>query len=99
MTKEKEMKFKNSNLRFLGTKMDTNGNGCYIFKYPNGRAFTIQAHNFWNGSNFHLVKYPEDLFKFKTNWITPDDLEAAAIGYISVFGSKKQKEGLRVYKK
>lgn len=95
----KELKFKNSNLRFLGTKMDTNGNGCYIFKYPNGRAFTIQAINFWNGSNFHLVKNPEDLFKYKTNWIKPEDLEAAAIGYISVFGSKKQKEGLRVFKK
>lgn len=67
---QKEMKFKNSNLRFLGTKMDTNGNGCYIFKYPNGRAFTIQAHNFWNGSYFHLVKDPQDLFKYKTSNIT-----------------------------
>lgn len=93
------MKFNNSNLRFVGTKMDVNGNGVYIFKYPNGRSFTIQAHNFWNGSNFHLVKKPEDLFKYKTNRITPDDLEAAAIGYITVFGSKKQKEGLRIYKK
>ena len=95
----KELKFKNSNLRFFGTKMDTNGNACYIFKYPNGRAFTIQAHNFWNGSYFHLVKDPEELFKYKTSNIKPDDLEAAAIGYISVFGSKKQKEGLRVFKK
>ena len=91
------MRFKNSNLRFLGTKMDINGNGVYIFSYPNGRAFRIHSVNFWNGSHFHLVKYPEQLFEYKR--ITPEDLEAAAIGYITVFGSKKQKEGLRIYKK
>lgn len=95
--KDKEFKFSNSNLRFLGTKMDINGNGCYIFKYPNGRAFSIHAINFWNGSDFRLVKYPDDFFtRFG---VTPEDLEAAAIGYISVWGGPKQKAGLRVYKK
>lgn len=95
--KEKEVKLNNSNLRFCGTKMDTNGNGCYLFKYPNSRVFSIQAINFWNGSHFRLVKEAGEFFsKYGPK---PDDLEKEAIGYISVFGSKKQKEGLRVFKK
>lgn len=96
-SKEKEVKLNNSNLRFCGTKMDVNGNGCYLFKYPNSRVFSIQAHNFWNGSHFRLVKDPATFFsKYGPK---QDDLEKEAIGYISVFGSKKQKEGLRVFKK
>lgn len=95
------MKFKNSNLRFVGTKMDVNGNSCYVFKYPNSRAFSIQSQNLGNvfsGWGFHLVKRPDQLFD-RNYRFTPEDLEAAAIGYITVFGSKKQKEGLRIYKK
>ena len=97
----KELKFDNSNLRFLGTKMDTNGNGCYMFKYPNSRAFSIQAQSIGSkfaGWNFRLESNPEKVLKNNSNF-TKKELEAAAIGYISVFGSKKQKEGLRVYKK
>lgn len=95
--KDKEYRFSNSNLRFLGTKMDVNGNGRYLFKYPNGRAFALFALDFWNGSNFRLVKYPGDFFtRFG---VTPEDLEREAIGYITVYGTKKQKEGLRIYKK
>lgn len=93
----KELRFDNSNIIFLGTKKDANGNGCYVFKYPNGRAFSIQKYAFFNGSHFKITKNPEELFSKYT--FTQDDLEAAVIGYISVFGSKKQKEGLRVYKK
>lgn len=98
--KEKDFKFKNSNLRFVGTKMDVNGNACYVFKYPNGRAFSIQAYSLGNvfDSYFRIVKRPEKLFD-KNYGFDPDKLEAAAIGYITVFGSKKQKEGLRIYKK
>ena len=95
--KDKEIRFAHSNLYFVGTKRDVNGNGCYLFKYPNSRAFSIQAHNFWNGSHFRLVNNPAELFS--KYGIQPDDLEKEAIGYISVFGSKKQKEGLRVFKK
>lgn len=94
------MKFKNSNLRFVRTKMDVNGNFCYVFKYPNSRAFSIQAYSLpqvfdsWG----RLVSVPEKLFD-KNHGFTPEDLEAAVIGYITVYGSKKQKEGLRIYKK
>ena len=96
MKKDKSIKFDNCNLYFCGTKMDTNGNGVYLFQYPNGRVFSIQNHNFWQGSYFRIVKEPKDLF-IKSS-ITPEELEAQAIGYISVFGSKKQKERLRIYK-
>ncbi|MCQ2605383.1 MAG: hypothetical protein MJ204_02680 [Bacteroidales bacterium] len=96
---EKEYKFKNSNLRFLGTKMDINGNGCYMFKFPNGRAFSIQAHNFWNGSYFRLLKKPADFFGKKYGNVIPKELEAAAVGYIVAYGSRTQKEKLKIYKK
>lgn len=97
MANSKEVRLENSNLRFCGTKMDTNGNGCYLFKYPNSRVFSIQAHNFWNGSHFRLVKDPAAFFS--KYGVKPADLEKEAIGYISVFGSKKQKEGLKIFKK
>lgn len=100
MKKTKEVKFENSNLRFLGTKMDINGNSCYLFKYPNGRAFSIQAYSLgqkFSGWNFRIEKDPEKVFK--SNNFSKKDLESAAVGYISVFGSKNQKQGLRLLKK
>lgn len=97
---EKEYKFKNSNLRFVGTKMDINGNGCYMFKFPNSRAFSIQAINFWQGSFFRLVKNPIDFFGRRVfGDITPEELESYAVGYIVAYGSKLQKEKLKIYKK
>lgn len=35
-------KFKNSNLRFHGMKMDINGNPCFVLSTPNQRAFSVQ---------------------------------------------------------
>ena len=96
-TKDKAIKLKHSNLYFVGTKMDTNGNGVYMFKFPNSRVFSIQNHNFWQGSYFRLTKgKPEALFD--RNRITTSELEELAIAYIKLFGSKKQRESLRVYK-
>ena len=97
--KDNDYKFKNSNLRLVGTKMDVNGNFCYVFRYPNGRAFSLQAASlpsvFAHG---RLTSRATEVFD-RNRWFTPEDLEAAAIGYISVFGGKKMKEGLRTYKK
>ena len=97
MATDNAMKFKHSNLYFLGTKMDVNGNGVYMFKFPNQRAFSIQNHNFWQGSYFRLTKSkPESLFD--KNRITPNDLEELAIAYIKLYGSDNQRKSLREYK-
>ena len=97
---KKQLKFDNSNLRLVGSKMDINGNACYTFKYPNGRAFSIQAQSLGSkfaGWNFRLEIDPNKIFKNNSDF-SKKELEAAAIGYISVFGSKAQKQGLRVFK-
>ena len=86
--------FPNSNLYLTGAGLDTNGNWTVKVGFPNDRAFSIQT----NG----VLRETNRLTHNKLSEITPEQLEVIekeVVGYVSEFGSKKQKSKLKNYKK
>ena len=90
----KSIGFENSNLYLNSFGIDSNGNRVVKISYPNSRAFSIQT----NG----VLKETNNLFTKNINQLSQKELnliENEVINYINSYGSKEQKNKLRVYKK
>lgn len=93
------IRFDHCNLYFYGTKMDINGNSCFILSFPNLRKFTIQTgYEYDFGANQNANQFVDrfvgeyDVFK------NMDDMESFFITLIQKFGSNNQRKQLLVYR-
>lgn len=92
MKTHKEIKLPFCNLYVSGTKMDKNGNKVIVCNTPNQKGFSIQI-------NGNLPKTASIASNLKEPF-TDNQLEIIAkelILYIKLYGSKSQKEHLKVY--
>lgn len=95
---DKAYKFKNSNLRFHGIKMDINGNPCFVLSTPNQRAFSMQVGYKYS---FGLAKNAKDFFKSNVgeyeNFKTAEDFEKYILNECRIMLGKKRKSSIFVY--
>jgi len=95
LAKGGEIEFQHSNLRIVGTGMDTNGNRVVKVSFPNQRAFTIQTNGTLPETHRLLRNYDEEKTEFSFREI--ESMEDEILDYVENYGSKKQKDSLRVY--
>lgn len=92
----KEVDFENSNVIFYGFSHDKNGNSVVKVGFPNQTAFSLQI-NDPSWFRFTKGKYTKNLSELEPSDVVK--IEEEIVEYIRNFGSKKQKESLKVYSK
>jgi hypothetical protein len=95
MAKGGEIEFQHSNIRIIGTDMDSNGNRVVKVSFPNQRAFSIQTNGDLPKTHNLLQGYDE-----KTNFSAKEieSMEDEIIDYVKNYGSANQKKSLRLSK-
>jgi hypothetical protein len=93
--KDGEIEFQHSNIRIIGTDMDSNGNRVVKVSFPNQRAFSIQTNGDLPKTHNLLQGYDE-----KTNFSVKEieTMEDEIIDYVKNYGSANQKKSLRLSK-
>jgi hypothetical protein len=89
-----EIQFQHSNIRIVGTGMDTNGNRVVKVSFPNQRPFSIQT----NGNlpkTHNLLKGYDKNTNFSVKEI--ESMEDEILDYVENYGSANQKKSLKVY--
>jgi hypothetical protein len=84
--------FQNSNLYINGFNLDINGNSVVKVSFPNSRAFSIQTNGVLKETHNLYTKNIDKLSLKQLNII-----EHEVADYISKYGSKEQKNKLRIY--
>lgn len=92
----KEVDFENSNVIFYGFSHDKNGNSVVKVGFPNQTAFSLQI-NDPSWFRFTKGKYTKNISELEPSDVVK--IEEEIVEYIRNFGSKKQKESLKVYSK
>ena len=90
-----EIEFQHSNIRIVGTDMDSNGNRVVKVSFPNQRAFSIQTNGDLPKTHNLLEGYNKNTnFSDKEIELMEDEI----IDYVKNYGSANQKKSLRLSK-
>ena len=90
-----EIEFKHSNIRIVGSGMDSNGNRVVKVSFPNQRPFSIQSNGTLPKTHTLLRNYDEEKTKFSVKEI--ESMEDEILDYVENYGSANQKKSLKVY--
>lgn len=90
-----EIAFESSNLYLNGKGRDTNGNPVVKVAFPDQPAFAIHMANGSLPKTYRILKSVEKISELSPEQV--NEIEKEVVDYVSKFGSKAQKEKLKVY--
>jgi hypothetical protein len=93
MAKKGSINLPNSNIYLKGKGKDTNGNSIVKLHFPNQRAFSIQTNGNLPDSHWALMM-SKNIHSLEDKML--ETLEKESAHYIHHYGSKKQKDSLRM---
>jgi hypothetical protein len=91
---DKSIQFPNCNLFLVGGGYDINGNSIVKIAFPNDRSFSIQTNGVLKNTN-KLIRKDTKIEELSDNDIAKIGKEVCE--YIKEFGTKNQKEKLKIY--